>query len=90
MVAVVVGLAIAGVVLVDAQGRLQLAAATASRALGRADTDTARAALAAAGPGTASSVTHRDVLVCVTLERRPAGPLPVLLHGTACAADGGG
>ncbi|KQS14400.1 hypothetical protein DEJ13_11955 [Curtobacterium sp. MCLR17_007] len=90
VVAVVVTVAVAGVLLVDTQGRLQLAAATASRAIGRGDAATGQAALAGLGTGTSSAVTHRDGLVCVRVERQPAGPLPVVLRGDACAANGGG
>ncbi|MCJ1713448.1 TadE/TadG family type IV pilus assembly protein [Microbacterium sp. M1A1_1b] len=90
VIAIVVTLAIAGVLLVDTQGRLQLAAATASRALGRGDAETGQAALAALGADASSAVSRHGHLVCVTVERRPGGPLPVVLRGAACAADGGG
>jgi len=92
VVAVVVSLAIGGVVLVDAQGRLQLVAATAARAWGRDDADGAQAALGrlAAGTGTGSHVTRRDGLVCVAVERSGSGPFSSLtLRASACAADGG-
>lgn len=89
VVALVVTTAVIGVLMVDTQGRLQLAAATASRALGRGDEPGAQAALSALAPGATSAVTRRDDLVCVALERHPAGPLPVVLRGAACAADGG-
>jgi Flp pilus assembly protein TadG len=90
LVAVVVSLAIGGVVLVDAQGRLQVAAATAARAWGRDDTDGAQAALGRLAAGTASHVTRHEGLVCVTVERSGGGPFSSLtLRASACAADGG-
>ena len=90
VVAVVVSLAIGGVVLVDAQGRLQLAAATAARAWGRDDADGAQAALGRLAAGTGSHVTRHDGLVCVTVERSGSGPFSSLtLRASACAADGG-
>lgn len=91
VLAIVVALAIGGVVLVDGQGRLQSAAATAARAYGRDDTAAAAAALAAMAPGATNSVTRSDGLVCVVAERR-SGPGPfaaIALRGESCAATGG-
>ncbi len=90
VVAVVVSLAIGGVVLVDAQGRLQVAAATAARAWGRYDADGAQAALGRLAGGSDSRVARHDGLVCVTVERTGSGPFSSLTLGaTGCAADGG-
>lgn len=91
VLAVVVSLGIGGVVLVDGQGRLQSAAATAARAYGRDDDAAARAALAGIAPGATSSVTRSDELVCVVAERRSGpGPLAAItLRGASCAATGG-
>lgn len=90
VVAVLVTVAVAGVLLVDTQGRLQLAAATASRAIGRGDTATGHAALEGLGTGTSDTVSHHDGLVCVAVERRSSWPLPLVLRGDACSADGSG
>ncbi|WP_267421390.1 MULTISPECIES: TadE family type IV pilus minor pilin [unclassified Curtobacterium] len=90
VVAVVVSLAIGGVLLVDAQGRLQVAAVTAARAWGRDDADGARAALGRIAAGADSRVDRHDGLVCVTVERSGSGPFSVLtLRASGCAADGG-
>jgi Flp pilus assembly protein TadG len=90
VVAVVVSLAIGGVLLVDAQGRLQVAAATAARAWGRDDADGAQAALGRLAAGAGSQVDRRDGLVCVSVERSGGGPFSALtLRATGCAADGG-
>ncbi len=90
-VAVVLALAIAGVALVDAQGRLQVAAATAARAYGRDDPAAARAAFDDTAPDATMSVTRQDHVVCVVAERRPGtGPLAaVTVRSRACAATAG-
>ncbi|ROP60313.1 TadE family type IV pilus minor pilin [Curtobacterium sp. ZW137] len=90
-VAVVLTLAVAGVLLVDAQGRLQVAAATAARAWGRDDDAAGRSAVDRLAPGAVVGVTRADGLVCVTVTRGTgSGPFAGLtLRGTGCAADGG-
>jgi Flp pilus assembly protein TadG len=90
VVAVVVSLAIGGVVLVDAQGRLQVAAATAARAWGRDDADGAQDALGRLAVGADSHVARHDGLVCVTVEQSGSGPFSsLMLRATGCAADAG-
>lgn len=90
VVAVVVTLAVAGVLVVDTQGRLDLAAATAARALGRDDPDGSRSVLDRLEPRATSTVTRHDGLVCVAVEVRPVGPFgSIALHGDGCAAEGG-
>ncbi|MFJ3383976.1 MULTISPECIES: TadE family type IV pilus minor pilin [unclassified Curtobacterium] len=90
-VAIVVTLAVAGVLLVDAQGRLQVAAATAARAWGRDDDAAGRAAIDRAAPVSSVVVTRPEGLVCVTVERGTGpGPLAgITLRGVGCAADAG-
>ena len=92
VVAIVVVSAIAGVLAVDAQGRLQLAASTAARAYGRGDDPAARTALDRLAPGAGVDVDRSGGLVCVTAARVAAGgPLRLLsLRASGCAADRGG
>ncbi|MBT2502957.1 TadE family type IV pilus minor pilin [Curtobacterium sp. ISL-83] len=77
------------VVVVDGRGRLELAAATTARALGRGDA-TAAEAFAAIAPGATRRTWHADGLVCVEAERHAAGPFAGLrVRATSCAAEGG-
>ncbi|PYY37282.1 TadE family protein [Curtobacterium sp. MCBD17_030] len=86
--AVVLAAAIAGVMAVDGQGRLQTAAAVAARAFARGDDPAARRALERADAGTVR-VERAGGLVCVRAGR-PAGAGPfsdVVLQGSGCAVD---
>ncbi|MDP4334583.1 TadE family type IV pilus minor pilin [Curtobacterium sp. A7_M15] len=89
-VALVLTSLVAAVVVVDALGRLQLAAATAARAFGRGDDAAARAAIERLAPG-ADVTVHRDgVVVCVRAARGAAGPFEAVpLRATGCAAEDG-
>lgn len=88
-VVTVLTLGVVGVVLVDAQGRLQSAAGAAARAAGRGDDETGRQVVAEVAAGAAAAVTHDGGLVCVTVSRPVAGgPFAgLLLRGRACAVE---
>lgn len=90
LVALLAG-ALAAVLVVDARGRLVVAAATAARALGRDDDGAAASAVRRIAPGAVVTVAHPDGLVCVTATRAVAiGVLPAIgSAATECAADGG-
>jgi Flp pilus assembly protein TadG len=88
VVAMVLAAGIAGVVVVDRQGRLQAAAAVAARAFARGDDTAAERALEQAAGG-AVRVDRTAGLVCVHTGR-PAGTGPfadVVLRGSGCAVD---
>ncbi|WP_242088401.1 TadE/TadG family type IV pilus assembly protein [Curtobacterium sp. DN_7.5] len=88
-VALVLTLLVGAVVLVDRQGALQLAAATAARAAGRGDTVTAAAAVAAV-PGATVAQRTPPGLVCVDLTRPCPGLFSgIVLRASGCAAEGG-
>jgi Flp pilus assembly protein TadG len=89
VVATVLTVGMVGVVLVDAQGRLQSAAGAAARAAGRDGDDTGRRVVAEVAAGATATVTHDDGLVCVTVTRPVAGgPFAgLLLRGRACAVE---
>ncbi len=81
---------VAGVLLADRAGRLQIAAATAARALGRDDDAAAAAAFSAAPAGAARDVRRVDGLVCVELTGAGSGPFAAVpVRGRGCAAEGG-
>jgi Flp pilus assembly protein TadG len=90
VVAVVLASGIAGVVVVDGQGRLQAAAATAARAVGRGDEASGHAALRRAGAASVR-VDRAPGLVCVSAGRGAGrGPFADLhVEGSACAVDEG-
>lgn len=88
-VALVLTLLVAAVVAVDRQGALQLAAATAARAAGRGDTETAAAAIAAV-PGATATRRTPPGLVCVDVARPGPGLFSgIVLRASGCAAEGG-
>lgn len=90
VVAVVLTTLVAAVLVVDGQGRLTTAAATAARAVGRGD-DTGLAAASRIAPGATLAVRRESGLVCVDAARTGAGPFAALtLRATGCAAAGGG
>lgn len=90
VVGLVLTLLVAAVLVVDGQGRLQSAAATAARAIGRGDDAVGLAAAERIAPGATVSVRRADDLVCVDASRGGTGPFSVLpLRATACAAAGG-
>lgn len=82
---------VAAVMVVDAQGRLQLAAATAARAIGRDDESRGRSAADRIAPGAALVVRSDGDLVCVDATRGGSGPFAALpLTATGCAVARGG
>ncbi|MBF4613725.1 TadE family type IV pilus minor pilin [Curtobacterium sp. VKM Ac-1376] len=90
VVALVLTTLVAAVLVVDGQGRLQLAAATAARAIGRGDDADGRAAAARIAPGVSIAVRSDDGLVCVDATRGGTGPFAALpLSATGCAATRG-
>ncbi|WP_123681384.1 TadE/TadG family type IV pilus assembly protein [Curtobacterium sp. PhB115] len=89
-VALVLTLLVAAVLVVDGQGRLHLAAATAARAVGRGDDADGLAAADRIVPGVSIVVRHGDGLACVDATRGGAGPFAAIpLRATGCAADAG-
>jgi Flp pilus assembly protein TadG len=88
VVAVVVAAGMAGVVVVDGQGKLQSATATAARAFGRGDDAGGRGVLERAAAGSVS-VERAAGIVCVQADRAAgSGPFAGLaVHGSACAVD---
>jgi len=81
---------VAAVLVVDGLGRLQLAAATAARAIGRGDEDAGRSVVDRIAPGASVTVQHGGDVVCVEAARVGTGPFSVVpLRATGCAADGG-
>ncbi|WIE63890.1 TadE/TadG family type IV pilus assembly protein [Curtobacterium sp. MCLR17_036] len=89
-VALVLTALVAAVLVVDGRGRLELAAATAVRALGRGDETAARAAFDRIAPGASIRVSRPDGLVCVDTERTGTGPFAaVAVHAATCTVDGG-
>lgn len=86
VVALLLSAAVAGVLVVDLQGRLQAAAVSAARAQGRGDATAAAATLGALAPGARIDVGRRGALVCVTVERRAPGPFAAItLTGRGCS-----
>ncbi|MDT0232373.1 TadE family type IV pilus minor pilin [Curtobacterium sp. BRB10] len=91
VVALVLTALVAAVIVVDAQGRLQLAAATAARAVGRDDERQGRSAADRIVPGVSIVVRSDDDMVCVDATRGGAGPFAALpLTATGCALARGG
>jgi Flp pilus assembly protein TadG len=91
VVAIVLTALVAAVLVVDAQGRLQLAAATAARAIGRDDESQGRSAADRIVPGVSVVVRSDGDLVCVDATRGGTGPAAALpLTATGCAAARGG
>jgi Flp pilus assembly protein TadG len=90
VVAVVLASGIAGVVVVDGQGRLQAAAATAARAIGRGDEAAGHTALDRTAAASVR-VDRAPGIVCVSLGRAAGrGPFAGLrVQGEACAVDEG-
>lgn len=89
VVALVLTTLVAAVLVVDRIGRLELAAATAARALGRGDDDGARVAVTRAGAELA--VRHGSGMVCVELSAAATGPFAMVpRRATACAGEDGG
>ncbi|PZE68158.1 MULTISPECIES: TadE family protein [unclassified Curtobacterium] len=88
VVAVVLAAGIAGVLIVDGQGRLQSAAITAARAFGRGDDAAGRDALRTAAAGSVRVDRVRG-MVCVHVGRAAgSGPFAgVGLRGDACSVD---
>jgi Flp pilus assembly protein TadG len=81
---------VAAVLVVDGLGRLQVAASTAARAVGRGDGDGGLATAERLAPGAAVTVRRGDTVVCVEVSRAGTGPFAVVpLSATGCAADGG-
>ncbi|SDQ70997.1 hypothetical protein SAMN02800687_2502 [Curtobacterium sp. UNCCL20] len=90
VVALVLTSLVAAVVVVDGLGRLQLAASTAARAIGRGDDDAGRSAAEGIAPGASVTVSRGTEFVCVDTERNGTGPFALVpLRATACAAAGG-
>ncbi|MET3451098.1 TadE family type IV pilus minor pilin [Curtobacterium sp. 1544] len=90
VVALVLTSLVAAVLVVDGLGRLQLAAATAARAVGRGDEAAGRDVLDRIAPGAAVTVRRTGDVVCVAAARGGVGPFGgVSLRAEACAADGG-
>ncbi|MGN8049850.1 TadE family type IV pilus minor pilin [Curtobacterium sp. 22159] len=90
VVALVLTTLVAAVLVVDGLGRLQLAAATAARALGRGDDDAGRSAVDRLAPGAAVSVRRGGDVVCVETSRGGVGPFSAVpLRATGCAAEQG-
>ena len=91
VVAIVLTALVAAVLVVDAQGRLQLAAATAARAIGRDDESQGRSVADRIVPGVSVVVRSDGDLVCVDATRGATGPTAALpLTATGCAAARGG
>ena len=89
-VAIVLTSLVAAVLVVDGRGRLQAAAASAARAIGRGDDDAGRSVVERIAPGASVRVLHRAPLVCVEVSRSGTGPFAAVpLTATGCAADGG-
>jgi hypothetical protein len=88
VVAVVLAAGIGGVMVVDAQGRLQAGVVTAARAFGRGDDAAGRRALETADAGSVRIDRSRG-LVCVRAGRAAGnGPFaPLELRGSACSVD---
>ncbi|MFJ7289576.1 hypothetical protein ACQXVK_11985 [Curtobacterium sp. AB451] len=90
VVALVLTSLVAAVLVVDAVGRLEVAAATAARAYGRGDDDAGLAAVAQLAPGADVTVHRGDGVVCVRAERGATGPFAAVpLGATGCAAEAG-
>jgi Flp pilus assembly protein TadG len=90
VVALVLTSLVAAVLVVDGVGRLQLAASTAARAVGRGDEDGGRAAAERIAPGASVQVQRGPTVVCVDVARRGTGPFAVVpLQASACAAAQG-
>ncbi|MBA8991780.1 hypothetical protein FHW23_003058 [Curtobacterium pusillum] len=90
VVALVLTSLVAAVLVVDGLGRLQLAAATAARAIGRGDDDGGRAAAERLAPGASIAVHRAGEVVCVEVARGGTGPFSALpLRAAGCAVDGG-
>lgn len=90
VVALVLTSLVAAVVVVDGVGRLQLAAATAARSIGRGDDGGGRAAVERIAPGASVTVQRGGDVVCVEASWGGAGPFAAVpLRATACAAEGG-
>lgn len=83
--------ALSTAVVVDAHGRLVLAASAAARALGRGDDAAAARVVARIAPGARVSSTASDGLVCVTAARSDIVGLllPAVRSARSCAAAGG-
>ncbi|MCS5523505.1 pilus assembly protein [Curtobacterium flaccumfaciens pv. oortii] len=91
VVAIVLTALVAAVLVVDAQGRLQLAAATAARVIGRDDESQGRSVADRIVPGVSVVVRSDGDLVCVDATRGATGPAAALpLTATGCAAARGG
>lgn len=91
VVALVLTALVAAVLVVDAQGRLQLAAATAARAIGRDDDSQGRSAAERIAPGASIVVRADGDMVCVDAARGGTGPFAALpLTATGCAVARGG
>jgi hypothetical protein len=90
VVALVLTTLVAAVLVVDGQGRLQTAAATAARAVGRGDDAAGRAAASRIVPGVSITVRSDGDLVCVDATRSGKGPFAALpLRASGCAASRG-
>ncbi|WP_439692077.1 TadE family type IV pilus minor pilin [Curtobacterium sp. SP.BCo] len=90
VVALVLTSLVAAVLVVDTLGRLELAAITAARAIGRGDDDAGRSAAARIAPGASLTVRHDGDVVCVDAGRGGTGPFAAVpLRVTGCAAGGG-
>lgn len=88
VVALVLTALVAAVLVVDGLGRLQLAASSAARALGRGDDDAARTVVARVG---AVLTVRRDAgLVCAEVSAAGTGPVAAVpRRATACAGVAG-
>lgn len=90
VVALVLTSLVAAVLVVDGVGRLQIAASTAARALGRGDDDGATAAVQRLAPGSAVRVEREADVVCVRVSGGGTGPFAAVpLRATGCAAAAG-
>jgi Flp pilus assembly protein TadG len=91
VVALVLTALVAAVLVVDVQGRLQLAATTAARAIGRDDEGRGRSAADRIVPGVSIVVRTDGDLVCVDATRGGSSPFAALpLTATGCAVARGG
>jgi hypothetical protein len=91
-VAAVLAICLAAVLLAAQQVRLSDGAADAARALGRGESESAAAAIAARVSGAAVRVgsTNDGTFVCVTLSAPAAGLLAAIeLRASSCALAGG-
>lgn len=90
VVAIVLTSLVAAVLVVDGLGRLQVAAATAARAIGRDDDGAGRAVADRLAPGATVTIRRGDGIVCVDAARNGTGPFAAVpLQATGCAADDG-